>query len=203
MEKYNRISSIKRNTKETQVKLELNLDGTGKTKIDTGVGFFDHMLTLMAFHGKMDLEIQAVGDLYVCDHHLVEDVGISLGEAFSEAFGDKRGIERYGSSRLVTIRKSLLTFDGLYYVNTDLKFSGYAAYDVQWIRIERKWYYRHVLFDLINRISCGCYSKMFHVRLLIINTYMCYNCPNGRGKKHRNILAFIRPFFGKVSEKSF
>ena len=60
MEKYNRISSIKRNTKETQVKLELNLDGTGKTKIDTGVGFFDHMLTLMAFHGKMDLEIQAV-----------------------------------------------------------------------------------------------------------------------------------------------
>lgn len=101
MEKYSRISSIKRNTKETQIKLDLNLDGTGKSKIDTGVGFFDHMLTLMAFHGKMDLEIQAVGDLYVCDHHLVEDVGISLGEAFSKAIGDKRGIERYGSSRLV------------------------------------------------------------------------------------------------------
>ena len=77
-----RISSLERNTKETQIKLTLNLDGEGKTNIDTGVGFFDHMLNLMAFHGGFDLDIKAHGDLEVCDHHLVEDTGILLGKAF-------------------------------------------------------------------------------------------------------------------------
>ena len=92
-----RISSLERNTKETQIKLTLNLDGEGKTNIDTGVGFFDHMLNLMAFHGGFDLDIKAHGDLEVCDHHLVEDTGILFGKAFLEALGDKRGINRYGT----------------------------------------------------------------------------------------------------------
>lgn len=92
-----RIVALERNTKETQIKVTINLDGTGETSIKTGVGFFDHMLNLMAFHGGFDLDIKAKGDLEVCDHHLVEDVGIILGKAFGKALGDKRGIKRYGT----------------------------------------------------------------------------------------------------------
>lgn len=92
-----RKGKIERNTKETKLKLAINLDGTGKTNIKTGVGFFDHMLNLMAFHGGFDLEVQAQGDLEVCDHHTVEDIGIALGKIFLEALGDKMGIKRYGT----------------------------------------------------------------------------------------------------------
>ena len=92
-----RISEINRNTAETQISLKLNLDGTGKTNIDTGVGFLNHMLTLFAAHGKFDLTVTCSGDTEVDDHHSVEDVGICLGQAFQAALGDKRGITRYGS----------------------------------------------------------------------------------------------------------
>lgn len=92
-----RIAKLERNTNETQIKLSINLDGSGKTEINTGVGFFDHMLNLMAFHGGFDLEVCAKGDLEVCDHHMVEDVGIALGKCFLEALEDKRGINRYGT----------------------------------------------------------------------------------------------------------
>ena len=92
-----RISEINRNTAETQISLKLNLDGTGKTNIDTGVGFLNHMLTLFAANGKFDLTVTCSGDTEVDDHHSVEDVGICLGQAFQAALGDKRGITRYGS----------------------------------------------------------------------------------------------------------
>ena len=92
-----RISEINRNTAETQISLKLNLDGTGKTNIDTGVGFLNHMLTLFAAHGKFDLTVICSGDTDVDDHHSVEDIGICLGQAFQAALGDKRGITRYGS----------------------------------------------------------------------------------------------------------
>lgn len=92
-----RIGVVNRSTKETTIEIKVNLNGSGKININTGVGFFDHMLNLMAFHGGIDLDIKAKGDLEVCDHHLVEDVGISLGEAFRKALGDKRGIKRYGT----------------------------------------------------------------------------------------------------------
>ncbi|MBE6051302.1 MAG: imidazoleglycerol-phosphate dehydratase HisB [Clostridium sp.] len=92
-----RIAKIERKTNETFIKLKINLDGSGKTSINTGVGFFDHMLNLMAFHGGFDLDIDAKGDLNVCDHHLVEDIGIVLGKCFLEALGDKKGINRYGN----------------------------------------------------------------------------------------------------------
>ena len=92
-----RIASRERITQETKIKLDINLDGSGKGTIDTGIGFFDHMLNLFAFHGKMDLNVKADGDLYVCDHHTIEDIGIALGEAFKEAIGDKKGINRYGT----------------------------------------------------------------------------------------------------------
>lgn len=92
-----RTAEITRNTAETNVSLKVNLDGTGKTEVNTGVGFLNHMLTLFAAHGKFDLEVRCVGDTDVDDHHSVEDVGICLGQAFRQALGDKRGITRYGS----------------------------------------------------------------------------------------------------------
>lgn len=91
-----RKSLIERETKETRISMELGLDGNGKADIDTGIGFLDHMLTLMAFHGGFDLKIICKGDLNVDSHHTAEDLGITLGEAFRDALGDKVGIERYG-----------------------------------------------------------------------------------------------------------
>ncbi|MBM4070995.1 MAG: imidazoleglycerol-phosphate dehydratase HisB [Planctomycetes bacterium] len=95
-----RHADINRETGETKIRLRLNLDGQGQAKIDTGVGFFDHMLTLLAKHSLMDLSVDAKGDLHVDAHHTVEDVGICLGKALAEALGDKAGIRRYGSVTL-------------------------------------------------------------------------------------------------------
>jgi imidazoleglycerol-phosphate dehydratase len=91
-----RIAKITRKTAETDITLSLAIDGTGSSKIDTGVPFFDHMLTLFAKHGLFDLEVKCVGDVAVDYHHTVEDVGLVLGEAFKQALGDKLGIRRYG-----------------------------------------------------------------------------------------------------------
>lgn len=95
-----RQARIERNTKETQVALQLNVDGTGASKVETGIPFFTHMLEAWAKHGLMDLSVDAKGDLEVDLHHTVEDVGICLGKAFREALGDKKGIVRYGASFL-------------------------------------------------------------------------------------------------------
>lgn len=92
-----RFSKKERITKETSIKLDINLDGSGKGEINTGIGFFDHMLNLFAFNSKIDLNVVAKGDLEICDHHTIEDIGITLGEAFKEALGDKAGINRYGT----------------------------------------------------------------------------------------------------------
>ena len=95
-----RTSVQKRNTKETSIQIALGIDGTGKTDIDSGIGFFDHMLTALAVHGKFDLAVKCAGDISVDAHHSVEDIGIVLGMAFNEALGDKSGITRYGSFTL-------------------------------------------------------------------------------------------------------
>ncbi len=92
-----RTSSVTRNTKETKIDLNLNIDGTGKAELATGVGFFDHMLDGFARHGLFDLNVKVDGDLYVDSHHTIEDTGIVLGTAIKEAVGDKKGIRRYGS----------------------------------------------------------------------------------------------------------
>ncbi|MBZ0093122.1 MAG: imidazoleglycerol-phosphate dehydratase HisB [Sulfuricellaceae bacterium] len=91
-----RTSQVNRNTLETQVGVKLNLDGTGAAKLDSGVPFLDHMLDQIARHGLIDLEVTAKGDLHIDAHHTVEDIGISLGQAFAQAVGDKKGICRYG-----------------------------------------------------------------------------------------------------------
>jgi imidazoleglycerol-phosphate dehydratase len=91
-----RTAEIIRNTSETQIRVALNLDGTGRQKLNTGVPFLDHMLDQIARHGLIDLEVEAVGDLHIDDHHTVEDTGITLGMAVAKAIGDKKGIRRYG-----------------------------------------------------------------------------------------------------------
>ena len=91
-----RVAEVTRNTNETQISVSLNLDGSGKSKLATGVGFLDHMLDQIARHGVYDLEITAKGDLHIDAHHTVEDVGITLGQAFAKAIGDKAGVRRYG-----------------------------------------------------------------------------------------------------------
>ena len=91
-----RKAEVTRNTLETQITVAVNLDGTGQLDVDTGVPFLDHMLDQIARHGLIDLEISAIGDLHIDDHHTVEDIGITLGQAFKQALGDKKGIRRYG-----------------------------------------------------------------------------------------------------------
>lgn len=95
-----RSAEITRNTNETRIDVAINLDGTGRSEIATGVGFFDHMLDQLARHSLIDLTVQAKGDLHIDDHHTVEDVGIALGQALTRALGDKKGIRRYGHFRL-------------------------------------------------------------------------------------------------------
>ncbi len=95
-----RNAEILRKTAETDIRLFLCLDGSGKSSVDSGCGFLDHMLTLLAAHGRFDIELQCTGDTWVDYHHTVEDIGIALGEAFSKALGDKKGIQRYGDTVL-------------------------------------------------------------------------------------------------------
>ena len=118
-----RKTEITRNTKETQINLSLNLDGTGNNEIKTGCGFLDHMLTLFAAHGRFDLKINCCGDVDVDFHHTVEDVGICLGQAFYNALGDKKGINRYGNFILPMDEALILTavdFSGRSYLNWDV-----------------------------------------------------------------------------------
>ena len=104
-----RTYETKRKTAETDISLSLNLDGTGKSSIDTGCGFLNHMLTLFAAHGRFDLTVKCLGDTEVDDHHSAEDIGIVLGQAFQAALGDKRGITRYGSFLLPMDEALILT----------------------------------------------------------------------------------------------
>ena len=104
-----RTAVIERNTAETQISLKLELDGTGASDIATGCGFLDHMLILFAKHGRFDLTVHCKGDTWVDDHHTVEDVGIALGQAFTQALGDKRGIYRYGDTTLAMDESLILS----------------------------------------------------------------------------------------------
>ena len=114
---------INRKTAETDINLSLELDGTGKSSIDTGCGFMDHMLTLFASHGRFDLNVSCKGDTYVDYHHSVEDIGIALGMAFKEALGDKKGIHRYGDIVLPMDESLILTavdFSGRSFLGYDM-----------------------------------------------------------------------------------
>ncbi|HJB67218.1 MAG TPA: imidazoleglycerol-phosphate dehydratase HisB [Candidatus Fournierella excrementigallinarum] len=118
-----RTAKLRRTTGETDVAVVLDLDGAGKSEISTGCGFLDHMLTLFARHGRFDLTVHAKGDTWVDDHHTVEDVGITLGDAFAKALGDKRGVTRYGSTILPMDEALILTA-------VDLSGRGLLCYDL-------------------------------------------------------------------------
>jgi len=122
-----RIATVERNTAETTIRVTINLDGTGKFDIDTGVGFFDHMLSHIAKHGVFDLELHATGDLHIDQHHTVEDCGIALGQAFAEALGDKAGIVRSGSAYMPldeALAFAAVDLSGRPYTVLDLKLLG-------------------------------------------------------------------------------
>jgi imidazoleglycerol-phosphate dehydratase len=131
-----RIAEVSRNTKETQITVRVNLDGTGEAKLNTGIGFFDHMLDQIARHGLIDLDIQAVGDLHIDGHHTVEDVGITLGLAVAKAVGDKKGLTRYGHSYVPldeALSRVVIDFSGRPGLEMDVKFTSgsIGAFDTQ------------------------------------------------------------------------
>ena len=131
-----RTADVSRNTKETQIRVRLNLDGTGHGSFATGIGFFDHMLDQVARHGLIDLDIQCQGDLHIDGHHTVEDVGITLGMAVAQAVGDKKGITRYGHSYVPldeALSRVVIDFSGRpgLHMNVPFKSGMVGAFDTQ------------------------------------------------------------------------
>jgi imidazoleglycerol-phosphate dehydratase len=121
-----RIAEVRRDTKETQIRVRINLDGSGQAKLATGIGFFDHMLDQIARHGLIDLDIQATGDLHIDGHHTVEDVGITLGMAVAKAVGDKKGLTRYGHSYVPldeALSRVVVDFSGRPGLHMDVNFT--------------------------------------------------------------------------------
>ena len=151
-----RVSNIVRKTAETDIRLELNIDGRGNACIDTGCGFLDHMLTLFASHGRFDLTVKCVGDVNVDYHHTVEDVGICLGQAFCEALGDKRGIERYGSMILPMDESLILAavdFSGRDHLAFDVEIPSFKVGDFDTELVEEFW------LAFVRRAACTLHFK--------------------------------------------
>ena len=153
-----RRAEIKRKTAETDIALTLDLDGSGKSVINTGCGFLDHMLTLFAAHGKFDLTVKCVGDTYVDYHHTTEDIGIALGEAFALALGDKKGILRYGDEILAmdeAVVLSSVDLSGRAYLGWLVTIPTEKVGDFDTELVEEFWY------GFIRKAACA-----LHVRLL-------------------------------------
>ena len=134
-----RTATISRDTAETKISVTVNLDGTGKYDNETGVGFFDHMLDQLSRHSLIDMTVRATGDLHIDDHHTVEDVGIALGKALTEAVGDKRGIRRYGSSLLAmddALVRTALDLSGRPYLvwHVDIPTAKIGTFDTELVR---------------------------------------------------------------------
>ncbi len=172
-----RIASIKRDTYETNINMTLNLDGSGENDIDTGIGFFDHMLSHISKHGFMDIELSARGDLDVDCHHTVEDVGIVLGKCIAKALGDKSGIRRYGQA-IVPMDEALILcavdFSGRAYLNFDAEFtvSTLGMFDTEMVE------------EFFRSVSDNCGMNL-HIKML-------------DGKNNHHIAEAIFKAFGKA-----
>ncbi|MEX8519474.1 MAG: imidazoleglycerol-phosphate dehydratase HisB [Leptothrix sp. (in: b-proteobacteria)] len=148
-----RIAEIERNTNETKIRVRVNLDGSGVAKLNTGIGFFDHMLDQIARHGLIDLEIEAVGDLHIDGHHTVEDVGIALGQAVAKAVGDKKGLTRYGHAYVPldeALSRVVVDFSGRPGLVMDVNFSSgmIGALDTQLVFEFFQGFVNHALVSL-------------------------------------------------------
>lgn len=135
----NRLGSVDRKTNETDISVTVKIDGTGQSSIETGIGFFDHMLQQLSRHSLIDMDIQADGDLHIDDHHTVEDVGIAIGQAISKALGDRKGIARYASLDLVmdeTMTKAGIDISGRPFLVWDVDFSSpkIGTFDTELVR---------------------------------------------------------------------
>jgi len=154
-----RTAVVKRDTKETQIQIDLGLDGLGKGEISTGIPFLDHMLTLFSKHGFFDLTIKAEGDIQIDYHHLVEDMGISLGQAFRDALGDKSGIKRYGFF-VLPMDETLVT------VALDLSNRGILVYDadppVSLVRDFNIQLFKEFFQSFANEVACNLHIRLEH-----------------------------------------
>ncbi len=151
-----RTATINRKTGETDIALTLCIDGTGKSEINSGCGFLDHMLTLFAKHGRFDLTVTCQGDTYVDDHHTVEDIGIALGQAFKIALGDKKGMVRYGDTILPMDEALILSavdFSGRGYLNFDLPLPAAKVGTFDTELVEEFW------FGFIRNAECTLHVK--------------------------------------------
>ena len=161
-----RTATIARKTAETDIFLKINLDGVGESKLDTGCGFLDHMLTLFAKHGRFDLEVICKGDTYVDYHHTTEDIGIVLGMAFAKALGDKKGIERYGDITLPmdeSLILSAIDLSGRSYLGYDLSIPTEKVGDFDTELVEEFWlaFVRNAACTLHIRMLAG--SNSHHI----------------------------------------
>jgi imidazoleglycerol-phosphate dehydratase len=148
-----RTATVNRNTLETQISVSLNLDGTGKSEFVTGLGFLDHMLDQIARHGMMDISVQAKGDLHIDGHHTVEDIGITLGQAFAKAIGDKKGIRRYGHAYVPldeALSRVVIDVSGRPEMEYDVKFTRamVGEFDVDLIHEFFQGFVNHALITL-------------------------------------------------------
>ena len=149
-----RTAEVSRDTAETKIKVRLNLDGTGESKLATGIGFFDHMLDQIARHGLIDLDVQCEGDLHIDGHHTVEDVGIAIGQAVKQAVGDKRGLTRYGHSYVPldeALSRVVVDFSGRPGLVLDAKFTSgtIGQLDTQLIHEFFQGFVNHALVTLL------------------------------------------------------
>jgi imidazoleglycerol-phosphate dehydratase len=148
-----RVAEVSRNTAETKIRVRINLDGTGQSRLTTGIGFFDHMLDQIARHGLIDLDIEAQGDLHIDGHHTVEDVGITLGQAFAQALGDKKGIRRYGHAYVPldeALSRVVIDFSGRPQLVMDVPFKSGAigTLDTQLVHEFFQGFVNHALVTL-------------------------------------------------------
>ncbi len=169
-----------RNTKETELSMILDLDGSGEAAVDTGIGFFNHMLELFAFHSGMDLKIRARGDLEVDDHHTVEDLGILMGKCIREALGDKRGIARYGSFRMPMD-------ESLAIVDLDISGRPYLVFHADFSR-EKVGEYSTEMSEEFFRALCDHAGMTLHI-----------NVPYGKNDHHK-IEAIFKAFGRALSQ---
>lgn len=177
----NRVSQIKRVSKETNINLSINLDGDGTSNINTEMGFFNHMLTLMSFHSGIDIELDAKGDIEVCDHHLVEDIGICIGKGIKEALNDKKGIKRYGTF-FVPMDESLSM------VTIDISGRAFLHFDCEFKR------------DSIGDFSLEMAKEFF--RAVAVNSEITLHIKNLYGENDHHKIEGIFKAFGRALKEA-